>query len=249
MLEKIRQLGELNGIDFIGVAPIGKFKKEVESRGGLLVGDFPRALSIGIVLPNSIVDLLGDRNVYENVLQYKVHAKDLINHRLDCFSSLVSSVIQKNSYKAMPIPAAERIDSYRVCASVSHKITARLAGFGWIGKSCLFINPEHGPRVRWTTVLTDVPLEENHSIMENHCGECHQCVNACPAHAIKGRNYFDGESREMRLDVAKCEAYFAELENQNRLPICSMCMYVCPYGKSDDLGTRQTEFFNDENFR
>lgn len=234
MLEQIRQLGELNGIDFIGVAPIDKFKKEVKSIGGLLVDGFPRALSIGIVSPNSIVDLLGDRNVYENVLQYKVHANDIINNRLDYFSSLISSVIQKNGYKAMPIAASERIDNYRVCASVSHKITARLAGLGWIGKSCLLITPEHGPRVRWTTVLTDAPLEENRTIMENHCGECRQCVNACPAGAIKGRNYFDGENREMRLDVAKCEAHFAELEDRNRLPICSMCMYVCPYGKSDD---------------
>lgn len=95
LLEKVRQLGDMHGIDFIGVAGISKFKSEIESMGGLLVGDFPRALSIGIVLPKSIVTLLENRNIYENLLQNKTHAYDIINCRLDNFASIVSSVIQK----------------------------------------------------------------------------------------------------------------------------------------------------------
>jgi len=229
--QKIQQLGDIHAIDFIGVAAISKFKNEIESLGGLLIGDFPRALSVGIILPKSIVNLLEDRNAYENVLQYKTHAYDIINHRLDNFASIISSIIQKSGYKVMPIPAAERIDSDRVCASISHKITARLAGFGWIGKNCLLINPDYGPRIRWTTVLTDAPFEENQIIMENRCGTCSQCVKSCPAQAIKGRNFIEHESRELRLDVSKCENYYQELKNSKRLEICGMCLYACPYGK------------------
>lgn len=50
LLQKIHQIGDVHAIDFIGVAAISKFKNEIESLGGLLVGDFPRALSIGIIL-------------------------------------------------------------------------------------------------------------------------------------------------------------------------------------------------------
>ena len=60
----------------------------------------------------------------------------------------------------MPLPAAERIDNERVCATMPHKAVAYLSGFGWIGKNCLLITPDNGPRVRWTTVLTDAPLTE-----------------------------------------------------------------------------------------
>jgi epoxyqueuosine reductase len=231
LLEKIKQLGDLHGIDFIGVAGISKFKNEIEAVGGFIVGDYPRALSIGIVLQQSIINLLEDRNTYENILQYETHAYDVINYRLDSFASMVSSVIQKNGYDVMPVPAAERIDSNRVCASISHKITARLAGFGWIGKNCLLINPTHGPGIRWTTVLTNAPFEENQIIMESQCDSCNQCVKACPVQAIKGREFFEHEARSLRLDVLECEKYFAELKSVNKLGVCGMCVYACPYGK------------------
>ena len=130
LLEKIRQLGEVHGIDLIGVAGIGGHKEAFMSIGGAIVGKFPRALSIGIVLQKSIVNLLEDRKTYENALQYKIHAYDIINDRLDHFASIVGTVIQKAGYKVMPIPASKRMDSKRICASVSHKAIARLAGFG-----------------------------------------------------------------------------------------------------------------------
>ena len=197
---------------------------------GSILREFPIALSIGIVFSKSIINLLENRNTYENVFQYK-HANQVIYGRLDSFASIVSSIIQNNGYKVMPIPASGIIDSDRVCASISHKATAYLAGFGWIGKNCLLINPEHGPRIRWATVFTDAPLEENQTIMENRCGTCTQCVQACPANAIKGRDFVEHESRDMRFDVSKCETYFKELESSNRLQICGMCLYACPYGK------------------
>jgi epoxyqueuosine reductase QueG len=130
----------------------------------------------------------------------------------------------------MPIPAAKRIDANRVCASVSHKLIARLSGFGWIGKSCLFITPEHGPRVRWTTVFTAAPLEVNDDIMDVRCGSCSLCVNNCPAQAISGRNYADNESREMRFDVSKCIEYLENRRKTAGLNVCGMCLYICPYG-------------------
>ncbi len=231
LLEEIRQLGNFHGIDFIGIAAIGQFKNELESIGGLIIGDFPRALAIGIVLPKSIVNLLKDRDVYENIFEYKSHAYNIINNRLDNFASIVSSVIQKKGYRVLPIPAAERIDNNRVCASIPHKATAYLAGFGWIGKSCLLIHPDHGPRIRWTTVLTNAPFAENQTIMEDRCGTCNQCVKACPVQAIKGRNFFKFEPRSERLDVAKCEKYFKELDTPEKLKVCGMCLYACPYGK------------------
>lgn len=231
LLERIQELGDIHGIDFIGVAGISQVQNEIKQISGQLISDFPRALSIGIVLQDSIVNLLKDRDTYENVLQYKTHAYDVINSRLDNFASIVSSVIQRNGYKVMPLPAAERIDSDRVCASISHKLTARLAGFGWIGKNCLLINPKYGPRIRWTSILTDAPFEENKEILESRCGNCDRCTKICPAQAILGRNYVEHEPRELRFDVKKCEEYFSKIKEEGKLEICGMCQYACPFGK------------------
>lgn len=235
LLERIKELGDFHGIDYIGVAAISHVQDEIKEISGSLIYDYPRALSIGIVLQNSIVDLLEDRDKYENVLEYETHAYDVINNRLDNFASIVASVIQRNGYRVMPLSVAERIDSDRICASISHKVTARLAGFGWIGKNCLLINPDHGPRVRWTTVLTDAPFEENKEILENKCGCCDKCAKICPAGAILGRKYAENEPRELRLEVRKCEEYFEKLKEEGRLQICGMCLYVCPYGKKRDI--------------
>lgn len=229
--ERIRELGDFHGIDLIGVAGISQVQEEIQDIGGSVTSDYPRALSIGIVLQKSIVNLLGDRDRYENVLLYQTHAYDVLTNRLDHFASIVGSLIQREGHKVMPLPAAERIDSDRVCASMSHKIAARLAGFGWIGKNCLLIHPDYGPRVRWTTVLTDAPFEENKKIAENQCGSCSQCEKICPAQAIHGRNYAENEPRELRLDVAKCEQYYKKLKADGKLQICGMCLYACPYGK------------------
>ena len=177
------------------------------------------------------MDRLGTEAQYEDLFTYHEHAYTVINDRLDLFASVVASHIQREGHRVLPVPAAERIDSDRVCASVSHKLIARLAGFGWIGKSCLLVTRLHGPRVRWTTVLTDAPLEENMEFIAVSCGDCRACVDICPAHAFTGRNYAEGEPREARFDVRTCEAYLRNRREDTGLAVCGLCLSVCPYGR------------------
>jgi len=230
-MKKIHALGEIHCIDYIGVAGLEAYQEEIAEIGGALPAGYPRAIAIGIALPSAIVDRLGGDVTYEDVFTYQEHAYDIINNRLDLFASVTASSLQRAGYYVLPVPAAERIDSDRVCASISHKITARLAGFGWIGKNCLLITPEHGPRVRWTTVLTDAPLEENRDIKDVRCGGCKKCAESCPAQALTGRNYAPGEPRESRLDVAKCEAYLHTRKETLGLAVCGQCLCACPYGQ------------------
>ncbi|UCG16502.1 MAG: epoxyqueuosine reductase, partial [Phycisphaerales bacterium] len=120
----------------------------------------------------------------------------------------------------------------RFCAAFSHKLAAHLAGLGWIGKSCLLITPEVGPRVRWTTVLTDAPLATTGEAMDERCGDCDQCVEICPAGAVTGRAFRADEPRDARFDTSKCDGYFATMKEQDpETAVCGMCLYVCPHGR------------------
>lgn len=231
LMEKLKALGDAHGIDLMGAAELAPVKDRIADISGSILMDYPRALSVGIRLQDSIVNLLEDREPYENVLQYKTHAYDLINSRLDHFAAAAASLIQREGFRAMPLLASERIDSQRVCASLSHKLAARLAGLGWIGKNCLLITPQYGPRVRFNTILTDAPLEENRRIMESKCGGCTKCRDICPAGAIIGRAFAQDEPRELRMDVQKCDAYYKSMGEAGRLKVCGMCLYVCPHGK------------------
>jgi epoxyqueuosine reductase QueG len=119
----------------------------------------------------------------------------------------------------------------RVAAIFSHKLAAHMAGLGWIGKSCLLITPEAGPRVRWATVLTDAPLPATGSAMAERCGECQKCVEICPQAAFTGRPFREDEPREARYDARKCELYLKDLEEKTGYGVCGMCLFVCPHGR------------------
>ena len=87
------------------------------------------------------------------------------------------------------------------------------------------------PRVRWATVLTDALLIVTGQPMAQRCGDCLECVEICPVGAFTGEPFRAQDPREVRYDAGKCDLYFDTLEEQGRLPVCGMCLYVCPYGR------------------
>ncbi|MCX7745856.1 MAG: epoxyqueuosine reductase [Clostridia bacterium] len=228
---KIEDLAKRLGIAYFGVADLSNALDTVLNQGGDIVKGYPYSISLGIPLLHSIVDQLPNRHQRAAALNYKHHAYDIINQRLDITASILSSFIQEQGHRVLPIPAAERIDDERICASFSHKLGAGLSGLGWIGKSCLLITPEHGPRVRWTSILTDAPLVPTGKLMDERCGDCIECVNICPVNAFSGRAFNCHEPREARYDARKCEKYFNKMEVRSKSAVCGMCLYICPYGR------------------
>jgi len=202
----------------------------VLDQGGSEIASFSYSLTLGIVLNKHIVDQLPNRTMRSVSLNYEHHAYNLINQRLDLASSVLAGFIDKKGFRVLPLPAAERIDDERICASFSHKMGANLSGLGWIGKSCLLVTPRHGPRVRWTTVLTDAPLEPTGKMQEERCGDCTRCVDICPVRAFTGRPFVADEPREARYDARKCEKYFDWMKSKGEIGVCGMCLYICPYG-------------------
>jgi epoxyqueuosine reductase len=159
MNHKIKENAEKWGTDFFGIADLSLVHEAILVQGGSVVAGYPRAISVGIALFHTIVDQLPQRANRIVAVSYRHHLYDVINQRLDLLTSQLSSLLQREGYRALPIPAAKRTDDERLCAAFSHKLAAHLAGLGWIGKSCLLVTPEIGPRVRWSTVLTDAPLQ------------------------------------------------------------------------------------------
>lgn len=229
--EKIRGLVETWGADFFGIADLALAHEAIAEQGGPLIAEYPRAISFGIAMIHSIVDQLPNRDERAVAVNYRHHCYDVINQRLDHIASRLSSALQREGYNVLPIPASKRFDDERLCSVFSHKLAAHLAGLGWIGKSCLLVTPEIGPRARWATVLIDAPLEPTGTPMEERCGSCQQCVNICPTHAFTGQPFREHEPREVRYDARKCEQYFDELKAQNGLPVCGLCVYACPHGR------------------
>ena len=228
--DKIRQIAGSEGADFFGAAGLAPARAEVLRQGGPEVAAYPRAISVGIRLPHDIVEQLPNRANRAVAVSYHSHGYDIINDRLDTLASRIAGELQRAGYRAFPVPASERYDDERICAVFSHKLAAHLAGLGWIGKSCLLVTPEAGPRARFVTVLTDAPLETG-APLPDACGDCTECADICPASAILGRSFREGEPREARYDARKCEQYLNGTAKPGHPAVCGMCLYVCPHGR------------------
>ncbi len=202
------------GADLYGIADLRPHEATVVKQGGELVSGYPFAISVGIRLLDTIVDQIPNRSQRAVRVSYRSHTYDVVNGRLDQISSLLAGRLQKEGHRSMPVPASERIDDERICAMFSHKMAAHLAGLGWIGKSCLLVTPQYGPRVRWTTVLTDYPFSKAGTPMDPRCGSCEECVKACPTSAFTGRMFDQEEPREARFEARKCDQYFRDIKSK-----------------------------------
>jgi epoxyqueuosine reductase len=228
-LRELTAKAECLGIDLLGVADLTVARSFIEDQGGPIPASFPRAVSLGMRLTGGVVDELF-RHDDINVLNPYRGVYRSVNANLDRAAILLANELELAGFRAYPIPASERTDSARLCGAFSHKVAANLAGLGWVGKCCLLITPEYGPRLRFTTVLTDAPLPTRVPL-SNHCGSCHACVDICPVQAFTGRRFVASEPREKRFNAYICDEYMRAREQHLGEGLCGLCMYVCPWGQ------------------
>ena len=234
LLLSLRRTAAASGVDHFGVADLAAVSGELD-RSEFSVGvSYPLAVSIGVSLDDTIIDQLPSHRHRPVALAYRHHWAT-VNARLNESAETLSTLILQAGFSAQPVSASEIVDRRTLRSTFSHKIAARLAGLGWIGKSCLLITPESGPRVRWATILTDAPLEPSGELMEDRCGSCTLCVEICPCRAFTGRAFDDGESRDLRYDAHSCRVYHESLRRNSLRPLCGLCVYVCPYGRKGKM--------------
>ena len=228
---RLPQLAHEGGADYYGVADLGPAADFLRDQGGEQIARFPRAVVMGIVLLDTVVDLLPEREDQATAILYRHMSYDVVNQALDLISLRVANTLRREGFQALPVPASKRTSDEKIAGVFSHKLAAHLAGFGWIGRSCLLVTPEHGPRVRWVTVLTEAPLTPTGSPMTHRCGDCTACVDICPVHAFTGRLFREDEPREARFNAALCDRYFKDMEKSGRPLVCGMCLFICPHGR------------------
>lgn len=116
-------------------------------------------------------------------------------------------------------------------APLLEKAWAREAGLGWPGRHSLVINRDAGSFFFIGILLLDIGLEFDEPFLDDHCGECRQCVESCPTNAIN-------ENRT--IDARRCISYLT-IENRRPVPEelrgkmegrvfgCDICQEVCPW--------------------
>jgi len=216
------------GADIVGIADL-MLLSGIPTIPRYLLQGYTRAVSMAVRLSNAVIDAIDDAPTP----LYQQHYLR-VNAFLDEIALRVTRYLEKRNGRALPIPASQLLDKASWHSYISHKAVAIAAGIGWQGKSLLVVSPEHGPRIRLVTVLTDLPLNADKPV-SNRCGKCSKCADSCPAQAIKNVNttghYSDrDEALHFERCVAKLTQEFPELPFIES-PICGVCIRACPWGK------------------
>ena len=127
---------------------------------------------------------------------------------------------------------------------VMDKAWAVRAGLGWLGKHTNVITPEFGSWVFIGELLLNVDLKYDTNRVEDHCGTCTLCIDACPTQAItepyvvdsnKCISYATIESREPEFDPLIADNLSGWFYG------CDICQDVCPWNRFEQT-TDETRF-------
>jgi epoxyqueuosine reductase len=44
-------------------------------------------------------------------------------------------------------------------------------------------------------------------------------------------------NKKICYDAVKCDQYFTSMKNKGQLPVCGLCLYICPYGRNKGVKT------------
>lgn len=119
-------------------------------------------------------------------------------------------------------------------APVLERSLAQKAGIGWIGKNTMLIDPKVGSYFFIAEMILNIELEYNNKIIENHCGKCRRCIEACPTGALDENGYI--------LNSNKCISYLTienkgEISSEFKIKMndyifgCDICQEVCPWNR------------------
>ncbi len=117
-------------------------------------------------------------------------------------------------------------------APVPERELAARAAIGWTGKHTLIIHPRLGSYLLLGGVATTLELAEpeTQKPIDDHCGSCSRCIDACPTDAITPYS----------VDASRCISYLT-IERRARIDPafylrigdwifgCDICQEVCPH--------------------
>jgi epoxyqueuosine reductase len=208
----LREFALNTGASLFGVADVSDKKEHFKVYPQEILENLDRAVCLGFHLSDAIMETITDRPSRLYFRHYK-----MANIYLDQLALRVGEYIQRQGYDYLPIPTSQVLDWDNLTAHASHRAIGVQAGLGWRGRSSLLVNPQFGARVRYVSLLTNMPLKPDKPI-ENKCGKCSACIENCPAGAITPEGY----------NLEKCHnllKHFAKTLHVSL--ICGVCQKIC----------------------
>ena len=148
----------------------------------------------------------------------------VLRDRLNKLMEYMEEIVPDIQYKIM-------VDT----GELSDRAVAERAGIGFTGKNTFIITEKFGSFVYLGEVITNIPFIPD-SPVEDSCGDCRACMDACPTGAIVEAG---------QLNAQRCLAFQTQTKDflpdvfrekiGTRVYGCDTCQAVCPRNRSIDF--------------
>ncbi|MCM3745274.1 tRNA epoxyqueuosine(34) reductase QueG [Sporosarcina luteola] len=181
-------------------------------------------ISIAVAYPSKMTDSprgrKGERRGIFARASWGTDYHHVLREKLQLLERFISEKLPNAQMRSM-VDTGELVD----------RAVAVRAGIGWSAKNCSVITPEFGSYVYLGEMITNIPFEPDIP-MEDQCGDCTLCLDACPTGAlIQGG----------QLNAQRCIAFLTQTKKPipeefrakigNRVYGCDTCQTVCPKNK------------------
>ncbi|MGB1236225.1 MAG: 4Fe-4S double cluster binding domain-containing protein [Planktomarina sp.] len=193
-----------------------------------------------------------DHDLPDGMTSVIVLGHEMERDLVDTYPSALAGAATGREYSheaavVMQVAAYIRNLGYQAVASMNDTALvipyAIKAGLGEYARNQMVITPQFGPRLRFSKIFTDMPLEHDTPKprgVQAFCDICTKCADACPVKALPfdapkagGTNVSAIQGvNKWTSDAEKCFGFWAKLASD-----CAICMRVCPFNR--DFTTRR----------
>ena len=172
-----------------------------------------------------------------------------LGYAADCRTKIASYALARDYHttiKEMLRELAERLVEYAPelrfraftdSAPVAEKSLAVRAGFGWIGRNSLVVNPKLGSMMLLGELIINEVVDVYDSPMDGvGCGSCRACVDNCPNSAILDNRTIDAR-RCISCRTIEREGATDEIKLDGWIFGCDACQTVCPFNRHAPMHT------------
>ena len=185
-------------------------------------------ISIAIAYPSRLHDApkstKGNRRGLFSRSSWGLDYHHVVKDRLKKLEAFIQERVPDALLKSM-VDTGELVD----------RAVAERAGIGWSGKNCSIIDPTYGTYMYLGELMTNIPFLPD-TPMEDLCGSCRKCLEACPTGALVAGG---------QIDAKRCISFLTQTKEMipdefrekvgNRLYGCDSCQTSCPYNKRVDF--------------
>ena len=176
---------------------------------------------------------------------------DVLKHRL----MQLTQHLSPNTQHPSPITHHPSPNTHKLCTDtvpILERYWAQQAGLGFIGRNHQLIIPRAGSMFFLGEIITTAEFDVYDSPMQNLCGTCHRCIDACPTGALQmedGRWKMEDSCAQPIFNFQfsifnskKCLSY-QTIENRgdideelkekmgNSIYGCDRCQQACPWNR------------------